>query len=107
MSIISNTTTLSEAAAALVALHDAGQLAELRDEIICARRAWHKEHLRRTVGEKVLVQSLAEFLQADEIDPSEAYAAVRDAVRPSWGATLLRTIVDFAGEIRQAEMRPA
>jgi hypothetical protein len=91
--------TLFQAASALVALHDAGQLAELRDEIICTRRAWHKEHLRRTIGEKVLVQSLAEFLQADEINPSKAYAAVRDAVRPSWGATLLATIVEFAATL--------
>ncbi len=96
------TPTLAEAAAALITIDEAGAqcLAELKTEIIAARRDWRKAYLDRTIGEKLYIQSLAEFLQADEIDPSEAYAAVRDAVRPSWGATLLRTIVEYAAALK-------
>ena len=94
--------TLQQAAAALVAIDETGAhcLAELKTEIIAAHRDWRKAHLNRTIGEKNYILSLAEFLQADDINPAEAYAAVRNAVRPSWGATLLQTIVDFAAALK-------
>jgi hypothetical protein len=88
--------TLQQAAAALVAIEEAGQLATLSDEIICARRDWHKADQRRTIGQNIHIDGLARYLQADGINATEAWNAVRDCLRPSWGATLLATIVDFA-----------
>ena len=96
--------TLAEAASALVVIDAAGQLAELNDELICVRREWHKCHLQRTVGENVYIDQLAKYLQAGGIDAAEAWNAVRDAVRPSWSATLLQTIVEFARRMEPAEV---
>jgi hypothetical protein len=95
---------IPEAAAGLVAIDAAGQLPELNDEIICVRREWHKCHLQRTVGENIYIDQLAKYLQADGIDAAEAWNAVRDAMRPSWAATLLQTIVEFARRMEPAEV---
>ncbi len=107
MSILQNHSTLQQAAAALVEIDAAGQLAELSDELTYVRQQWHKRHLQRTIGEPVHIQTLASYLQGDEIDPSEAWRAVRNAVRPSWSATLLQTIVEFAERLNVAERRSA
>ena len=97
------TPTLQQAAEALVIIADAGQLDDLRDDITIERRDWHRRNLKCTIGEPLVIQKLANYLQADDIDAAEAWRAVRDAVRPSWGATLLRTIVDFARRMDAAE----
>jgi hypothetical protein len=99
--------SLAEAAAALVAIDAAGQLPGLNDEIIYVRREWHKNHLKRAIGENIYIDRLAKYLQAEGIDAAEAWNAVRDAVRPSWSATLLQTIVEFAERLAVAERRSA
>jgi hypothetical protein len=97
--------SLSEAARALVEIDHAGALADLGDEIGAARREWKRDQEARTVGEKIYVDQLAKILTANGIEGADAWNAVREAIRPSWPAVMLTTIIDFAARMEPARRR--
>lgn len=90
---------LRQAAAALQAIHEHGSLADLSDEIQCARRDHRQRELNRTIGEALYIDQLAGVLREHTGLPhATCAAAMRDAVRPPWATMAMDEIIRFGAK---------
>ncbi|MCC7083765.1 MAG: hypothetical protein IT427_02020 [Pirellulales bacterium] len=99
MSTIYDPARLKQAAAALIAIDQAGLMGELSDVIAAARRQHRRETQSQTVGTSLYADGLASTLARTTGLPwRDCRAAVAGAIAPDWGTVAIDAIVGLARE---------
>ena len=100
--------TLPEAAAALVAVDDAGLLADLKDEINAVRFRHRIDRQRQAIGMTPWLLLLAgELSRMTGLPRSDCEHAMHEAIGTDWPAVAIDEIIDYAERLTVAERRSA
>ncbi|MCC7084502.1 MAG: hypothetical protein IT427_05800 [Pirellulales bacterium] len=101
MSTFHNPARLQQAAAALIAIDQAGLMGDLPAAIAAARRQHRRETFNQTVGTSLYIDGLASALsRATGLPWRDCRAAVAGAIAPDWGTVAIDAIVGLArGEV--------
>jgi len=106
MNILCDHGMLRKAAAALYQIDQAGSRLDLRDQVRFVRYCHRIDKQEQTIGEGIYIDNLASALhEMTDIDRTDCWHAVRDAVRPPWPSVALEEIIEYAEQIQPARRR--